>query len=133
MRTIFTVAIAIASSSCSDCGDRSTPAEGFGVARIEAGRGLVVTTPNGAASVHIDRYTSEPGGPIVGTAVVVYDRAIEPQTLEALDPDGDGQWDAVRYMVKRDGKPYWVEDNDADGIIDSTSPIRDPSDPIILY
>ena len=133
MRSIVAAAIAIACSSCGDCGDRSASTEEFEVAGIEAGRGLAVTTPNGAASIHIERYASQPGGPIVGTAVLVFDRAIEPQTLEALDPDGDGHWDTVRYVGKRDGKLYWVEDNDGDGVIDSTSPMRDPSEPIILH
>jgi hypothetical protein len=89
-------------------------------------------TPNGAASVHIDRYPSAPGGPIIGTAIHVYDRAIEPHTLEALDPDGDGHWDAVRYTAKRDGTLVWVEDNDGDGVIDSTTPLPDPSKPISI-
>ena len=132
MRSIVAAAIAIACSSCGDCGYKSNPAEGFAVAHLEGGRGLAVITPNGAASIHIDRYPSEPGGPIVGTAVHIYDRAIEPQTLEALDPNGDGRWDAVRYMVERDGELYSIEDNNGDGVIDSTSPIRDPSEPIIL-
>jgi hypothetical protein len=133
MRTIVTFAAAIACSSCGDCRDRSTPAEGFEISHIEAGRGLAVTTPNGTASVHIDRYPTAPGGPLVGTAVLVYDRAIEPQTLEALDPDGDGHWDSVRYMAKRDGALVWVEDNNGDGVVDSTTPVPDPSEPIVIH
>ena len=133
MRTIASVAVAIACSSCGDCPDRSTPAEGFEISRIETGRGLVVTTPNSAASVHIDRYPSAPGGPIVGMAVLVYDRATKPQTLEALDPDGDGHWDSVRYMAKKNGVLVWVEDNNADGVVDSTAPVPDPSDPIVIH
>ena len=133
MRNIVAATIAIACSSCGDCGYRSTSAEGFAVANLEAGRGLAVTTPNGAASIHIDRYPSEPGGPIVGTAVTVYDRDREPHTLEALDPDGDGHWDSVRYMAKRNGVLVWVEDNNGDCVVDSTSPVPDPSEPIVIY
>ena len=90
-------------------------------------------TPHGAAAVHIDRYPSAPGGPIIGTAVLVFAHAIEPQTLEALDPDGDGHWNSVRYMAKKDGVLVWVEDNNADGVVDSTSPVPDPSDPIVIH
>jgi hypothetical protein len=133
MRTIAIVAVAIACSSCGDCRDKSTLAEGFEISRIEDGRGLAVTTPHGAAVVHIDRYPSAPGGPIIGTAVLVFDRAIQPQTLEALDPDGDGHWDSVRYMAKKDGVLVWVEDNNADGVVDSTTPVPNPSDPIVIH
>jgi len=132
MRTLVIVALAFALSACGNCVDQSMPSEGFAASRIEDGRGLAVTMPNGQGSVHIDRYPTAPGGPLVGTAVTTSGPAATPQTLEALDPDGDGHWDSVRYMVNRNGELHWVEDNDADGIIDSVTSAKEP-DEIILH
>jgi hypothetical protein len=124
MRDICAAIVAIGCCACSnahdDCGD-------FEISSLDAGRGVAVTQKD-AATIHIDRYPMGPEGPNVGTAVLVFRPHHRPHTLEALDPDGDGHWDSIRYLARKDGALMWIEDNDADGVIDSTTPADEPED-----
>ncbi|MGH8197949.1 MAG: hypothetical protein ACRETI_07240 [Steroidobacteraceae bacterium] len=131
MRNILAAIVVLACSSCDDRPDTATPFAGFKISLIEAYRSIAVT-PIDAGTVYINRYATGPGGPPIGAAVLVLHPGIESHTPEALDVDGDGCWDAVRYMAKKDNALVWVEDNDGDGVVDSTTPITDPPESISL-
>jgi hypothetical protein len=122
MRRICIVIVAVACSACANDGDRCGD---FEISSLDAGRGVAVTQKD-TATVHIDRYPMGPNGPNVGTAVLVFRPDRRTHTLEALDPDGDGHWDAIRYLARKDGALLWIEDNDADGVIDSITPAEPP-------
>jgi hypothetical protein len=90
----------------------------FTVEYLPDGEHVVVSSKE-TGRVFVTRYAAGPGEPGKGLAIMVLDPGTGAPILEALDINGDGQWDTVRYVAHSNGKALRVEDNNASGAVRS--------------